>query len=140
LQLIILFTLDEPRAEVQLPSGASPQLVNKGRSFNLNIIGGLLWIYWIRSRKTKHTHINALACWLINNYLFLVQLIICKLWWCQEGYPTLMFHCHIAIILEVSQTLVACTSLNELDFGIHRENWLISWNGCDDESMMMMTK
>ena len=34
----------------------------------------------------------------------------------------LMFQCHEAFSLEVSQTRVACTNPTELDFVVHREN------------------
>ena len=43
-----------------------------------------------------------------------------------------MFYCHLAFIVKVGQTLADMYTPTELDFVIHREDWLI-WNGYDDD-------
>jgi hypothetical protein len=80
----------------------------------------------LNTKPWTKTHTKAMACWLIKNYLLVVQLIIHRLWWCQEGHSTLMFHCHMAFILEVNQTSVACTLYKPywLRFWYPQENWL----------------
>ena len=94
-------------------------------SVSLHAVKGSEWIMWEWYWEAAHSQLFPRGTpWPVDwrNYLFHS--------WLYAGFggagraSGLMFHCHDTFNLEVSQTHATCTSPTELDFVIHRENWL----------------
>ncbi len=107
-------------------------------SVSLHAVKGSEWIMWERYWEAAHSQLFPRGTpWPVDwrNYLFHS--------WLYAGFggagraSGLMFHCHDTFNLEVSQTHATCTSPTELDFVIHRENWLKTLSSSSSQELLI---
>ena len=110
-------------------------------SVSLHAVKGSEWIMWEWYWEAAHSQLFPRGTpWPVDwrNYLFHS--------WLYAGFggagraSGLMFHCHLTFILKVCQTHATCTNPTELDFVIHRENWLETLRERENPVIVLMTK